>query len=1033
MLCQVNSRRTSALNKLLTVLCVVSATMLLRGTSTHAQASATREELVHEIESLAEAHAKTNTPMKDDSVVERYRDNKVGLTAEEISTIYVRKYLEVREAKQHWWERLPWWLAWIVVAMLLLGKAFKDWIEEHAKKQYEEIYQRYAGSRLLRRNALKRYRDSIIEQHQKLKIPFRDTPLDMREVYVPLKIGSVNSVTPVEALEAARQYRVLVVTGNPGSGKSMLMRSLLLRYADGRMDGFGNDPIPVLLELSRLNDQSASVEQQLLAALARYGFPAAGPFLRHALKHRAILLLLDGLDEVNAKERPRAVQVVSDLIQEYRCGAIITCRTQVYRDEFSAVAEKTLEIAEFSDKDVLRLLKAWEQDMPPGRSVEYLMQVLHERPRILMLARNPLLLTMIAYLYVDAQIALPYSRAEFYEKTISLLLEKWQGPFNRFKGPAKAAVLSRLALRFQAKPTEDQERRSIPFQEILKLIQEILPSVNVKPEDAGDLLDEIVDRAGLILRIDGGSRFQFAHLTMQEYFAAVALEDDRASLLEHFRKDLDTWREVVKLWCGIVQDATEMIRDMQTVDEITALECLADARFVNPTTAGDAINKLRSSLGAATDTGLQEALAKAFGLLAASPGPRGEEILKWLAQQLHNENASRRVGAAKSLAYSYLDKAALLLAADGSAEAQAALETMGDLAVRPLVMGKKSASLIKIGTPRAIEGAASLLWDQDPATCVEAAWNLAAKFSDPQVEAALRTAPLPASAARLPVYDWIWEPFREDQGTSLPVICGRIGFLLSSANGSTTIDARIGLALFAETNDLKFLYLLPRRIYEELTENVRKLRSPTREDWLRVLRPEKYNFRDSGLFTVVRLFFTAFYLAGVVCMALDRSSGKLFGASTAGLLVIVVVQLIPVVFMWTEGGEIDLVRATALLGIPVVTYNLKFTKLGERLGGTVLGILIGVWVPIAIYFCSLELLRSWRFPAVVLLWSAVYCFGIVCYSVGYYLERRAKNPLQGLLESPAQTELVKRSKWWQRRVLGAYQDKLPSLVPTGKR
>ena len=250
------------------------------------------------------------------------------------------------------------------------------------------------------------------------------------------------------------------------------------------------------------------------------------------------------------------------------------------------------------------------------------MQTLRERPRILLLARNPLLLSMIAYLYADQHIALPHSRAEFYRYSTTLLLEKWQGAFNRYGVPAKSAVLSRLALRFQAQPAEDQDRRSLTYAEVLQLVREVLPGTAVRSEDAADLLDEIVDRSGLLLRIDGGTRFQFTHLTMQEYFGATALTGERVQLLEKFRNDPDAWREVIKLWCGMAQDSTEMVCDVFGIERITAIECLADAKYIAPEVtdkiAADAWAMLQNELTESSS----ESLERAFGLLASAHGSR---------------------------------------------------------------------------------------------------------------------------------------------------------------------------------------------------------------------------------------------------------------------------------------------------------------------------------------------------------------------------------------------------------------------------
>ena len=59
-------------------------------------------------------------------------------------------------------------------------------------------------------------------------------------------------------------------------------------------------------------------------------------------------------------------------------------------------------------------------------------------------------------------------------------------------------------------------------------------------------LDEIVQRSGLMLAIDGGTRYQFTHLTLQEYFAARALEAKQDELLDFYRATPDAWREVVR-------------------------------------------------------------------------------------------------------------------------------------------------------------------------------------------------------------------------------------------------------------------------------------------------------------------------------------------------------------------------------------------------------------------------------------------------------------------------------------------------------
>ena len=73
---------------------------------------------------------------------------------------------------------------------------------------------------------------------------------------------------------------------------------------------------------------------------------------------------------------------------------------------------------------------------------------------------------------------------------------------------------------------------------MIKLVGSVLPKLNLDAKDAQNILDEMVTRSGLILSIDGGLRYQFAHLTLQEYFAAEELSRDE-TLLKRFRTFLD--------------------------------------------------------------------------------------------------------------------------------------------------------------------------------------------------------------------------------------------------------------------------------------------------------------------------------------------------------------------------------------------------------------------------------------------------------------------------------------------------------------
>src|SRR5262249_6627905 len=134
---------------------------------------------------------------------------------------------------------------------------------------------------------------------------------------------------------------------------------------------------------------------------------------------------------------------------------VMTCRNAVYKDEAADITDQKLEIAEFTDQQIRAFLRSWEPSFPEGKSTDELLLALQDRPRIMALARNPLLLTITAYLYSDQDFILPHSRAEFYDQSTDQLLRVWHTEQNQFQAAVKRLILQHLAVVFQNRSTHD--------------------------------------------------------------------------------------------------------------------------------------------------------------------------------------------------------------------------------------------------------------------------------------------------------------------------------------------------------------------------------------------------------------------------------------------------------------------------------------------------------------------------------------------------------------------------------------------------
>ena len=129
----------------------------------------------------------------------------------------------------------------------------------------------------------------------------------------------------------------LVILGEPGAGKSMLVLQLTLDLLDRRRP---TDPVPLLLPVATwqpsqpLDDWIADRLSADNASLARPVIAANGStrsLAREMVAQGRILPILDGLDEMAADHRAAALPVLTRALGSDR-QLVITSRTSAYED-----------------------------------------------------------------------------------------------------------------------------------------------------------------------------------------------------------------------------------------------------------------------------------------------------------------------------------------------------------------------------------------------------------------------------------------------------------------------------------------------------------------------------------------------------------------------------------------------------------------------------------------------------------------------------------------------------------------------------
>jgi hypothetical protein len=128
----------------------------------------------------------------------------------------------------------------------------------------------------------------------------------------------------------------LVVLGEPGAGKTMLMVRLVLDLLARRAEG---SPVPFLAPIASWNPAKQGLRDWLVVQLLSYhpalaAQPEGRPEATQAaalLASGLILPLLDGIDEIPEQVRGPAISRINDALQPGE-RLVLTCRTQQYRD-----------------------------------------------------------------------------------------------------------------------------------------------------------------------------------------------------------------------------------------------------------------------------------------------------------------------------------------------------------------------------------------------------------------------------------------------------------------------------------------------------------------------------------------------------------------------------------------------------------------------------------------------------------------------------------------------------------------------------
>lgn len=481
--------------------------------------------------------------------------------------------------------------------------------------------------------------------------------------------------------------RTQVILGGPGSGKSTILHYTMMRLcqANDTKETFfpqlPDRPYPFLIDLRNYVLQKSTDFVSYIGNSSRdlYGINVEAENVINLFEQKGqAIVMFDGLDEVfDPDERKRVITQFESFANHYRhTHIIVTSRIAGYdRSALGLAGFQHYTLLPLTLGQIRHFAHQWYQYFTlegTDRTAQGLVQRITENPRLLDLAGNPLLLTMMAVIYKDRD--LPNERWRLYERCAETLLEDWdvgKGIEDEdfklkvlIRTAQKSEILQRVSMYMLEHGQKGRELNAIGYSPLLEIMTRYLEEKYQRPRGeaeyvAVDILHHLMERTYVLAGV-GERIFGFVHRTFMEYFAACYCQGEfnkRKSDFKWLTKEIfgahwneGEWEEVLLLLIAMLHDQGTPIREViehlrrkqsssVPLNLAFAARCLGEAGDVQDPAQGQLVlTELAQAIAKFVSSKklfLEPAL-KAFATLASLVAPPAEVLS--IIEQLRNTN-----------------------------------------------------------------------------------------------------------------------------------------------------------------------------------------------------------------------------------------------------------------------------------------------------------------------------------------------------------------------------------------------------------
>lgn len=368
------------------------------------------------------------------------------------------------------------------------------------------------------------YACAIISKYSRAKtFLIRSEPEYLYEFYVPASVErrGTERIERVDITKLKAISQRVIITGSGGSGKTILLKHLLL---DTLVSG---TCFPVLVELRNLNEnQDRTLDSEILETLRDNEFDLDEKYIKKSFSEGLFVLLLDGFDEVQFSRRKSLEREIKRFSITNDCQIIITSRADASLqswERFTNVSISDLTLDEACD--LVSKIK-FDKDIKARFSAS-LKSGLFESHKFFL--SNPLLLSIMLLTYGDSA-DIPKRQSSFYMQAYEALFQQHDALKSSFKRDRNTDLdiyeFSRL---FSAFSMVSYEERAFSFSRTsaLKYAKKAVEITGLGRVNPDGFIDDA--KQAVCLLMEEGLELAYAHRSFQEFFAARFISESEES------------------------------------------------------------------------------------------------------------------------------------------------------------------------------------------------------------------------------------------------------------------------------------------------------------------------------------------------------------------------------------------------------------------------------------------------------------------------------------------------------------------------